>query len=261
LTPTLTGLNDALHALLVEAGQAALRRFRNAPVRWKADGTEVTDADRESEAVLVAGIERLWPEAGIVSEEGARRESSDVRGDVWYLDPIDGTSAFLDGLAHWGPTVCLVRDGELTAGALWFPRLNEFWYAERGAGAWRDGQRLAPADPGPPGRHHSLYLPSRYHRRMPFAWPGKVRALGSSAAHLAQVAAGGGVGTIIPSWQLWDVGCGILLIEEAGRVVIGLDGGSVDPLATPGQPFVAGAPTAAASLLASIQLTRARTDA
>jgi myo-inositol-1(or 4)-monophosphatase len=131
---------------------------------------------------------------------------------------------------------------------LWLPRLGELWFAERGGGAWRDEQRLQPADPGEIGRNHSMYLPSRYHRRMPIDWPGKVRALGSSAVHLAQIACGGGVATIVPRWQPWDVGCGILLVEESGRTVRTYAGEPVDIAATPGTGFVAGTAPAVALL-------------
>ena len=135
-------------------------------------------------------LQRAFPNDGIVSEEGSRVERS---GSTWYCDPIDGTSAYVEGLAHWGPTVCRVTEGVLEVGALYVPRLDEFWYARRGGGAWRNRIRLAPGDPGHPSRHHSLFAPSRFHRVSPVPWPGKVRALGSSAAHLALVGAGAGL--------------------------------------------------------------------
>lgn len=237
--------------MLRRAGEAALARFRDATGTRKPDGTDVTDGDKAAQDVLVHALDVAFPDCGIVSEEGARKPAR-IRTDrdpgTWYVDPIDGTGAYLEGLAHWGPTVCLVRDGKLVEGGLWFPRLNEFWYAARGIGAYRDGVRLRPADPGPPARHHGLYLPSRFHRRQPLEWPGKVRALGSSAAHLAQAAGGGGVATLIPRWELWDVGCGILLVEEAGRLVLDGHGQPFDPITMPQRPFVAGAPSALEAL-------------
>ena len=112
-------------------------------------------------------------------------------------------------------------------------------------GAWRNGQRLEPAWPDMVRSWDALYAPSRFHRaRRHIPWPGKVRALGSSAAHLAQVAAGGGLATVIPRWQLWDVGCGALLLEEVGGVLRTLDSRPFDPLAQPNTPFIAGAPAA-----------------
>lgn len=233
-------------ALLRDAGAAALQHLHTARSRTKPDGTEVSAADDVAERILVAGLRDLYPHAGIVSEEGAHSEGPD---GTWHVDPIDGTSAFLEGLAYWGPTVCLVRSGQVQLGAFYVPRLDELWFAERGGGAWRDGVRLDPGDPGPPGRHASLYAPSRFHLSTPVPWPGKVRALGSSAAHLAHVAAGGAHAALIPSWALWDVGCGALLVEEAGRCVCDLHGAPLNVAeARPGLPIVAGAPTALSPL-------------
>lgn len=247
LAPVTADLRDPLRQILERGGAAALAGFRHVAAMRKPDGTEVTDADRAAEEVIVEGLLAAFPDASVLSEEGTRHEGL-TGGDTWYVDPIDGTSAYLDQLAHWGPTACLVRNGTLVAGALWLPRIGEFWYAERGAGAWRDASRLAPADPGAPGRHHSLYLPSRFHRRQPIEWPGRVRALGSSAVHLAQVACGGGVATVIPRWEPWDVGCGILLIEEAGRIVTTWSGEAVDIVGRPGRPLIAGTATALSHL-------------
>ena len=154
----------------------------------------MTEADQAAEEVIVEGLARAFPGHAIRGEEGAAVEGTE---GTWYIDPIDGTSAFLEELAYWGPTICLVRDGRLEVGALWLPRLQEFWYAVRGVGAFRDGKRLRPAPLERVDRNASLYLPSRYHHRAPIPWPGKVRGLGSTAVHLAQVAAGGAALTVV----------------------------------------------------------------
>ena len=182
-----------------------------------------------------------FPGVGLIGEEGTRVDGA----DRWYIDPIDGTTAFVQGLAHWGPTVCLVRDGQLSVGAFYVPRLDEFWFAERGRGAWLGDTRLRPSNPEEVATQDAMFAPSHFHRGAPIPWPGKVRALGSTAAHLALVAGGSGVLTIIPRWQLWDIGCGVLLMEEAGRRVCDATGGEVE-VATcrVGLPILAGAPTA-----------------
>lgn len=235
-------LRDTLRDILLSSGQIALDHFGGVRAMNKADGTQVTAADTAVEAHLVERLQQAFPDDGVISEEGAEVESD---GAVWYCDPIDGTSAYVEGLAHWGPTISRVRDGVLEVGALYLPRLNEFWYARRGGGAWRNGVRLAPGDPGRPGRHHSLFAPSRFHRGAPVPWPGKVRALGSSAAHLALVGAGAGLVAIIPEWHLWDVGFGVILMEEAGRRVCDVHGNPIDVLTCPpGLPILAGASTA-----------------
>lgn len=235
-------LSQVLRQLMEQAGAEALRRFRRASPDQKADGSVVTEADRASEEVLVEGLMRHFPGEGIVGEEGAAIAPREGAG-TWYVDPIDGTSSFVGQLAYWGPTVARVTDGELDVGGFYVPRLQEYWHAERNGGAWRDGDRLPPYTPSLPIGERVIFVPSRFHRRGPAPWSGKVRALGSGAAHLALVAGGSGVGTIMSKWELWDVGCGTLLNRETGRMIWDLAGNPLVPEATePGVPFIAGTP-------------------
>ena len=86
------------------------------------------------------GLVNLHPADTIVSEEGRSVEGDSER--TWYVDPIDGTAAFVEGLAHWGPVVgCMDELGPLE-GAVYMPRTGDFFWARRGAGAWLNGERL-----------------------------------------------------------------------------------------------------------------------
>ncbi|MEZ4234893.1 MAG: inositol monophosphatase [Myxococcota bacterium] len=244
-------LRDEVRATLLEAGARALAYLGRAERESKPDGTPVTDADRAVEEIIVERLARAFPGESIRAEEGHHVEGP-PGAPVWYVDPIDGTGAFLSELAYWGPTVCRVVDGALQAGGFYVPRLGELWYAERGGGAWRDGRRL-PVLPDVPGIRNDavLFVPSKFHRKQPVPWPGKIRALGTGAAHLAHVASGGGLATVIPRWQVWDVGCGALLIGEVGRVIWDATGAVVDPVRVPpSTPLLAGAPSALRSLTA-----------
>lgn len=246
-----------------------MRAFRSARSHLKADGSEVSDADLAAERVLVGALAAMDPEASVQSEEGALRAGDPER--TWHVDPLDGTSAFLDGLAHWGPTTCLVENGRLVRGGLYLPRLNELWLAERGGGAWLisgddPAIQLNPVDPGIVGRNHSVAVPSRFHRVSGIDWPGKLRALGSSAFHLAQVAAGFGcrtdggggcIAAVIARWAVWDIGAGVLLVEEAGRQIARFDGTPFDPLTRVGEPFIAGTPEAIRRLASTLPAARA----
>lgn len=243
-------LRDELRVILDDAGRVAMSYFGRVVAERKADGTPVTEADRAVEERIVEQIVRRFPGESVASEEG--HVVHGVPGaPVWYVDPIDGTGAFVSQLAYWGPTVCRVVDGSLESGAFHVPRVAEHWFASVGGGAWRDGRRLWPdRDPTEVERNDVLFVPSRFHRRQPLPWAGKVRALGSSAAHLAHVASGGGLAAFVPKWELWDVGCGTLLIREAGRVVWTAEGEVVNPeRVTAGLPLLAGAPNALRTLV------------
>ncbi len=231
--PTYQPLKEALR----QSGDVALKYFGQVRAEKKTDGSHITEADRACEAVLLKQLQRHFPGTGIISEEGAQHEGSQ---GTWHVDPIDGTSAFLERLAHWGPTVCLVKDNKLVLGALWIPLLEEFWYAREGGGAWRNDERLLPPRIERLQKSDALYVPSRFHRLDFSNWQGKTRALGSSAVHLAQVAAGHAVATLIAQWNLWDVGCGALLVSEAGRSLCDRHGEPINLITQTGEPFLAG---------------------
>ena len=252
----MTALRTSLESLVRRGGELALRRQREWQetepdadrAELKDDGTEVTAADREVQDLLVSGLADLFPHDAIRGEEGAA--VTGTSGATWYVDPIDGTSSFIEGLAHWGPTVCRITDGRLDAGIFYQPRVDDMWYAEKGAGGWRNAVRLRCGAATRRERNQVLCGPSRLHRTGPIPWTGKIRVLGSSAAHLALVAAGGAAVTVIPEWSMWDVGCGVLLVEEAGRVVCDMRGSRVDVAAVhEGTPLVAGAPEAVDRLI------------
>lgn len=231
----------ALTPLLRRAGRIALDAAAEAVAVRKADGSVVTEADRRAEDVLVEGLRHLFPDDAIVGEEGTHVAG---RSDAtWFVDPLDGTTAYLEGFAYWGPTICRAVGQRWMIGVFHLPRLGEMYHAERGRGAWLDGRRLRSHDV-PVTADSALCLPSRYHLRAPLPWPGRVRALGSTAAHLSLVARGAAVAAVVPWYSPWDIGCGVLLVQEAGRLVVTLDGRAVDG-PRPGRPLpvLAGAST------------------
>ncbi len=195
------------------------------------------------------------PGVSIVAEEGHRKSGF---GDAtWYVDPVDGTGAFVDGMAYWGPTICLVDQHGPVVGATWFPRMREFWYARRGEGAWRDGHRLRIPACTKLRANDAFLVPSRFHNLPAIPWKGKVRALGSTAAHLALVAGGGPIGTVIgEGCRMWDIGAGSLMVTEAGRTIVDISGNVYHPKADRGRAFIAGDAHAIETFLPMIRAIR-----
>ena len=121
-------------------GGNALKYYRaGIAVERKGDGSEVTAADRESEQMARAWIERRFPDDGILGEEfGETRPRARRR---WVLDPIDGTKTFVRGVPLWGTLVAVVEGDDVLAGAVYIPALGELVAAGRGCGAWHNGAR------------------------------------------------------------------------------------------------------------------------
>ena len=109
--------------------------------RAKADGSPVTDADIEAERAIRAHVEALFPGDGFYGEESAA-ERLDAE-HLWLVDPIDGTKSFVRGYPMFSTQIAVMRRGRLELGVSSAPAYGETAWAERGAGAFQDGARLA----------------------------------------------------------------------------------------------------------------------
>lgn len=123
------------------AGRLTLGYF-NAGVRpdFKADDSPVTVADRLAEELIRGRIERAYPGHAIVGEEfgAAGREDASHR---WFVDPIDGTKAFIRGVPLYGVLIGLAIEGRVEVGAAYYPGTDELLCAASGEGCWWNGRR------------------------------------------------------------------------------------------------------------------------
>jgi histidinol phosphatase-like enzyme (inositol monophosphatase family) len=122
------------------AGAITLRYFQNSSLRvdTKLDKSVVTDADRLAERQLRNAIAQDFPDDAIVGEEYGQTEGSS--GWTWYLDPIDGTQAFVRGVPLFGTLIGVEYRGESRVGVIFLPALGEIVYAGRGLGCyWERG--------------------------------------------------------------------------------------------------------------------------
>lgn len=94
----------------------------------------VSDADRESETVIVSAIRWAFQGDAIVAEEGSLEQGGS--GRTWYIDPLDGTINYLYGVPHWSVVLCLADAEGALAGVVYDPVRDELFTAERGKGAW-----------------------------------------------------------------------------------------------------------------------------
>src|SRR6478609_6057183 len=131
---------DFALSLADDADALTLARFRAADLRveTKADLTPVTDADRAVERALRERIAAERTGEGVFGEE----EGDDGGAMRWIVDPIDGTRNFTRGLPVWASLIALERDGVVVCGVVSAPALGHRWWAGRGEGAWRDGERV-----------------------------------------------------------------------------------------------------------------------
>src|SRR5438552_9869697 len=134
----LRSLLDFAAGLARDAGAITQRHFKGTFVaERKADNSFVTGADREAERFLRAGIEKAFPDDGILGEEEGEKPGKSNRR--WILDPIDGTYSFVHGVPLYGVLIGLEVDDEPVLGVVNLPALNEVVYAARGIGCFWNG--------------------------------------------------------------------------------------------------------------------------
>src|SRR5215469_4559946 len=131
-------LNEILEfsrALSREAGQFILPLWKNAKVDHKADGSEVTEADRGAEELLRRRIAQRYPDHAILGEEFGGDRVSEAE-HLWLVDPVDGTASFAIGLPLLGTLIGYLRRGEPCVGVIGAHALGETVYAANGQGCW-----------------------------------------------------------------------------------------------------------------------------
>jgi myo-inositol-1(or 4)-monophosphatase len=217
---------SALLPIVIEAGMLARSHFRNVAAERKADRTLVTAADRAVEEFLVARMSALAPDARILGEEFGAVGPTDATNTI-TLDPIDGTSVFVAGLPTWCVTVGLVSDGRAVGGITHLPMTGETYLAEDGTASW-NGRPLAAADPPVHEGDAFIVTHSDLHRGARIVFPGKVRALGSTAYHMALVARGAAVAALLGRARIWDLAAGAALLAATGGELRYVTGAAVE---------------------------------
>ena len=137
-------LTAALEA--AQAAAAVLRGFyrRGVAVRLKADASPVTQADEAAEETIRARLAREFPGYGFHGEESGR-QGMDAES-VWLVDPLDGTKSFVRDTPYFSTQIALLRAGRLVLGVSCAPLCDELAWAEEGAGAFLNGERVRVSD-------------------------------------------------------------------------------------------------------------------
>ena len=189
-----------------------------------------TQYDKEVDRLIVAEIKRHFPRHGLLTEE-----SGPLRGDsdwLWIVDSLDGTGNFADFNPLFSVCLALMHRNELLLGAIYAPAIDEFYFAEKGKGAYLDGTRIRVSDVSDLGQSYVLYCEGgdkdrgRTGKLLHTIYPHvtDIRKLGSAGLETAWVAAGKGEAYFTTRIEPWDVAPGVLLVQEAGGKVSDFQG-------------------------------------
>jgi len=223
-----------LESIVREAGSVAMGYFNNLDkvgVIKKSPRDLVTDADVAVEQYLKEALEKAYPEYGFWGEESGQ---SDNQTNRWIVDPIDGTHSFAKGQYFWSISVALEIEGDLVAGSVYAPALDDLYLAEKGKGATKNGKAISVSSETSLADSmiatgfaclRSYLVENNLKRfcRIAENTTGQ-RRFGSAAMDLCLVADG----QVDAFWEqelnLYDVAAGALIAKEAGGTVTDFKG-------------------------------------
>jgi myo-inositol-1(or 4)-monophosphatase len=284
---TLLGeIGDHAAQIAVEAGALLLQLLKEPlEVEFKDKGKRdpVSKADRRAEEFLRRAIQERFPDHAILGEEGKDAGPAEAEY-TWVLDPLDGTTNYINGLPLFAVSVGVLRRGRPVAGAIWTPAgpsgAPAVYRAHAGGGARIDGRQLRIDERGPaealPVPRRLAAVPGGFGLMLAFSKPvrgrsGEPRTLGSIAVEAALVSAGVLQYAIFWGPKIWDIAAGAVIVREAGGSVLtrtqgrwheltlfqarrGSDG-RPKPLREWGAPVIVAAPPLAMTIATSLQPT------
>ncbi len=219
-----------------EAGAFASRHFAaidSLVIESKGHQDLVSNADKETEKLIRSAIAAAFPDDGIVGEEYGRVHGTS--GFDWVIDPIDGTANFVRAIPQWCVALAVARHGDAVIGVINEPSSGELFHAMKGGGAFCNGKPILAARGSDIGEGS---VGTGYSGRAPGENIIKVVARlvasgsmffrnASGALMLAYVAAGRLLGYVEEHMNSWDCLGGLLIIEEAGGVIVKPDAETV----------------------------------
>lgn len=237
-----------------KAGKLILKESKKALiVSEKGKNDLVTNVDKASEALIINEIKSVYPTHSILAEESSFLHKTQVSNFkkskyIWIIDPLDGTTNFAHRLPLYSISIAIFEtkvadssknfdylEGELIAGVVFAPALNEIYYAEKNKGAFLNGKKIKVSNIGKiensllvtgfPTTHREINLP--YFEAM-LSKAQAMRRLGSAALDLCYIASG----RFDAYWEFglkpWDIAAGALIVEEAGGKITDTNGNLLD---------------------------------
>jgi myo-inositol-1(or 4)-monophosphatase len=223
--PHLDLVESVIDAVKRVAAEEIMPRYLKVAHHRKADGSLFTEADLAAQEALTERLQAIFP-GPVMGEEMTREEQAELwmEGEegLWCVDPIDGTSNFVNGLPYFAVSVALMRQGRSVLGVVYDPTSDEVFHAARGCGAWLGDERLPIKEQVPHIRNAMANVDFKRLRKnlsaeLAAAPPySSQRNYGAGTLEWCYVAAGRIDLYLHGGQKLWDYAAGALILEEAG---------------------------------------------
>lgn len=218
-----------------EAGKILMENFgKISNIDRKSERELVSNVDIASENRIIEVIKSKYPDHNILCEESEFAETaSDYK---WIIDPLDGTHNYIHGLSVFGVSIAIEHKDEIVMGVVNLPYNNEIYWAEKGKGAYRNGERIHVSERGIKSAMAIFDSGIQVDTTTRTGFLSvlvknifNIRMFGASTYHHAQIASGKADLVVEFGDQPWDFAAGGLIVEEAGGKITTHDGSRWSP--------------------------------
>lgn len=208
-----------------EAGREALKFYGKGRRDVKFDEDLVTTAELHLIRFFHGKLRERFPEHEVFGDAPPRKDYvHGHKGYLWVYDALDGVANFQAGIPLWGTSLALFENFWPILGLFHMPVTGDCFYAEPDRGAFFNDERMEIAYSGEINNESLLFTYSRMHDHFRSHFPGKIRNLGCTAAHVCYVAMGRAEGAVMRSVSYQDLAAAQIILQASGGSLQFLDG-------------------------------------
>jgi myo-inositol-1(or 4)-monophosphatase len=212
---------DVVH----RAGDMALGHYGKGSPDLKFDEGLVTEAELQLSEFFEDQIRKHFPEHRVFTNNDNEKDySHDKRRYLWIHDPLDGVANFQAGIPIWGTSLALLENFWPIFGAFYMPSTGDVFHARAGKKAFRGEEAIRTSTQENINDESLLLTYSRFHNRFRSTFPGKIRDLGCTGAHICYVAMGRAEAAILSNESYQDLAAVRVIIDAAGGKIFKMDG-------------------------------------
>lgn len=208
------------------AGEEALSYYGKGDPGVKFDEGLVTEAELYLTGFFQDQLQAHFPEHRIFKNNQEDKEyTHEGKRYLWVYDALDGVANFQAGIPIWGTSLALLENFWPIFGAFYMPVVGDLFYAQVGHKAFRGKEEIRVSTQESINDESILLTYSRFHNHYYSTFPGKIRNMGSTVAHMCYVAKGSAEAAIVANESFHDLAAASIIVEAAGGKIFRMDGG------------------------------------
>ncbi len=212
---------DAIH----QVGEKALAFYGKGEPQIKFDEELVTEAELQLSGFFERQLQARFPDHHLFKDTFESTQYTH-EGDryLWVFDPFDGVANFQAGIPIWAVTLALIENFWPVMGVVFMPATGDLFHAQAGKQAYWGNQPIQISSIDTINDESLLLTYSRFHQHYRPFFPGKIRSLGCTSAHICYVAMGRADAAIVAHESFQDLAAARVIIESAGGKLGHMDG-------------------------------------